>query len=163
MKDAAGVTPDEWEMWRSFRTMHRQLEATLERQLQRDADISGADYGVLLTLFEASGRQLRPSELGERLMWEKSRVSHQVSRMQKRGLVERRECDEDARGTWVGLTPDGTRAVLGSMREHANSLRKYFFDVLDPEQLDALRQASDRVASAIGPVDCDPDAEQAAP
>jgi DNA-binding MarR family transcriptional regulator len=77
--------------------------------------------------------------------------------MQKRGLVERRECDSDARGTWVGLTPDGTRAVLSSMREHANSLRKYFFDVLEPEQLDALRVASDRVAAAIGPVDCDPE------
>jgi DNA-binding MarR family transcriptional regulator len=157
VNDATGVTQDEWAMWRSFRMMHRQLEAALERQLQRDADISGADYGVLLTLFEATGHQLRPSEIGERLMWEKSRVSHQVSRMQKRGLVERRECDSDARGTWVGLTPDGTRAVLSSMREHANSLRKYFFDVLEPEQLDALRVASDRVATAIGPVDCDPE------
>jgi DNA-binding MarR family transcriptional regulator len=162
MNDAAGVSPDEWQLWRSFRTMHRQLDAALERQLQRDAEISAADYGVLMTLFEAAGRQLRPNEIGEKLVWEKSRVSHQVSRMQKRGLVERRECDDDARGTLVGLTAEGTRAVLGSMREHANSLRKYFFDVLDPAQLDALRQASDRVVNAIGPVTCDDDADTAA-
>jgi DNA-binding MarR family transcriptional regulator len=149
------VSADEWDAWRSFVSMRRRLDLALERQLQHDAGISAADYGVLLALFEAPGRQLRARELGERLSWEKSRVSHQVSRMQNRGLVERRECDTDARGTWVGLTNDGTRAVLGAMRDHATTLRKYFFDVLSPEELAAIHSASTRVLDVIDPELCE--------
>ena len=149
------VTPEEWQSWRAFRSMGRKLELALERQLQRDADISAADYGVLLALFEAPGKQLRGRDLGQLLSWEKSRVSHQVSRMEKRGLLERRDCETDARGSWIGLTNDGTRAVLGAMRDHAATLRRYFFDVLDPAELAAFRSVSDRVVDVIEPEICE--------
>jgi DNA-binding MarR family transcriptional regulator len=154
VEKTAGVSPTEWETWRSFSSMRRQLELALEHQLQRDAGISMSDYGVLLTLFEAPGRQLRARELGALLAWEKSRVSHQVSRMEKRGLVERRECDTDARGTWIAMTNDGRRAVLGAMRDHASTLRAYFFDVLSPEQLSAIRSVSTSVLDALEPQLC---------
>jgi DNA-binding MarR family transcriptional regulator len=75
--------------------------------------------------------------------------------MEKRGLVERRLCNEDARGTWVGMTPDGSRAVLGAMRDHAATLRRHFFDVLTPEELEVFRVASARVLETIEPVPCD--------
>ena len=143
------VTPEEWDVWRSFRTMRRQLDLELEHQLQRDADISAADYGVLISLFESPDKQLRAGELALELGWEKSRVSHQVSRMEKRGLVERILCDTDARGTWVGLTPDGSRAVLAATRGHAAALRQHFFDALTPEELAVLKAASDRVSATI--------------
>ena len=149
------VSTEEWDTWRAFYSMRRKLDLALERQLQRDADISAADYGVLLALFEAPGKQLRGRDLVERLSWEKSRVSHQVSRMEKRGLVERRECETDARGSWVGMTSDGSRAVLGAMRDHAAALRRYFFDILDPAELAAFRAVSDRVAGVIEPHLCD--------
>jgi len=155
MAETTTVTEEEWDAWRSFISMRRQLELALERQLQRDADISGSDYSVLISLFEAENKQLRARELGAVLAWEKSRVSHQVSRMEKRGLVERRECDTDARGTWIELTPAGSRAVLGAMREHASTLRDYFFDVLKPEELAAIKAASDRVLDVITPANCD--------
>lgn len=155
MSDATAVSPAEWNAWRAFLDMRRRLDLTLERQLQRDADISGSDFGVLVSLFEAPNKQLRAGELGDILGWEKSRVSHQVSRMEKRGLVERRLCDTDARGTWVGMTPDGSRAVLGAMRDHASTLRRHFFDVLTPEELEVLRTASARVLDTIEPVPCD--------
>jgi DNA-binding MarR family transcriptional regulator len=155
MPDATAVTPTEWEAWRAFLDMRRRLDLTLERQLQHDAEISGSDFGVLVTLFEAPKKQLRAGELGEILGWEKSRVSHQVSRMEKRGLVERRLCNEDARGTWVGMTPDGSRAVLGAMRDHAATLRRHFFDVLTPEELEVFRAASARVLEKLEPVPCD--------
>jgi len=145
------VTPEEWDAWRAFASMRRKLELALERQLQRDAEISAADYGVLLALFEAPGKQLRGRDLGEHLSWEKSRVSHQVSRMEKRGLVERRECETDLRGSWVGMTNDGTRAVLGAMRDHAATLRRYFFDVLEPAELAAFKTVSKRVIDVIEP------------
>jgi DNA-binding MarR family transcriptional regulator len=134
--------------------MRRELETALERQLQRDANVSMAEYGVLLALFESPDRQLRARELGRVLSWEKSRVSHQVTRMEKRGLVERRECDTDLRGTWIGITPDGSRAVLGVVREHAATLRSLFFDVVTPAELAALRTASQRVLDVVTPINC---------
>ena len=149
------VTPEEWDVWRTFHSMRRKLDLALERQLQRDADISAADFGILGALFEAPNRQLRARDLGRRLSWEKSRISHQVSRMEKRGLLERRECETDLRGSWIGLTNDGTRAVLGAMRDHAATLRRYFFDVLDPAELEAFKAISNRVIDVIEPEICD--------
>jgi DNA-binding MarR family transcriptional regulator len=149
MPPSAQVSPEEWEAWRSFHSMQRLLDLELEHQLQRDGDISASDYGVLITLFEAPDKLMRAGEISQVLGWEKSRVSHQVSRMEKRGLVERRLCDEDARGTWVGMTPSGSRAVLGAMRGHATALREHFFDVLSPEELIVLKQASERVRASI--------------
>ena len=87
MTDGTGVTETEWTAWRTFTSMRRQLDVALERQLQRDGDISAAEYSVLITLFEAEGKQLRARDIGMVLAWEKSRVSHQISRMEKRGLV----------------------------------------------------------------------------
>jgi len=155
MPDAANVTEQEWAAWRSFLSMRRRLDLALEHQLQRDADISASDYGVLITLFETPEKQLRAGEIAQTLGWEKSRVSHQVTRMEKRGLVERRLCDTDARGTWVGMTPDGSRAVLGAMRDHAATLRQYFFDVLTPDELAVFQGASDRVLAAIEPCEAE--------
>ena len=155
MTDGTGVSETEWTAWRTFTSMRRQLDVALERQLQRDGDISAAEYSVLITLFEAEGKQLRARDIGMVLAWEKSRVSHQVSRMEKRGLVGRRECDTDARGTWITLTADGKRAVLSAMREHAATIRSYFFDVVTADELEALRSASERVLGVITPVNCD--------
>lgn len=155
MTDGTGVTETEWTAWRTFTSMRRQLDVALERQLQRDGDISAAEYSVLITLFDAEGKQLRARDLGMVLAWEKSRVSHQVSRMEKRGLVERRECDTDGRGTWISLTADGKRAVLGAMREHSATIRNYFFDVLTPDELESFRTASERILGVITPVNCD--------
>jgi DNA-binding MarR family transcriptional regulator len=153
MPEAAAVSPEEWDAWRALLAMRRQLDLTLEHQLQRDGDISAADYGILISLFESPDKQLRAGELAHELAWEKSRVSHQVSRMEKRGLVERRLCNTDARGTWVGMTPAGSRAVLGAMRGHAAALRRHFFDVLSAEELAAITSASRHVLDTIEPRD----------
>lgn len=155
MSEVSEVPNESWDTWRSFFQMRRQLDRVLEKQLQRDADISAADYEILLTLFEAPDRQRRAHELGEILGWEKSRVSHQVSRMEKRGLVEKRLCDFDARGIWVTLTADGRRAVLGASRDHTKAIREYFFDVLSAEELASLKSMSMRVLEAIEPAACD--------
>ena len=149
------VSTEEWDSWMSFRSMSRKLDLALERQLQQDAEISAAEYGVLHALLQAPDRQLRARDLGRALLWEKSRVSHQVSRMEKRGLLERRECETDARGSWIGLTSDGARAVLRATRDHAATLRRYFFDVLDPAELSAFKAVSDRVVGVIDPEICE--------
>ncbi len=155
MSEVSAVSDAEWRVWRKFYAMRRQLDRALEQQLQRDAGISTPDYEILLAIFESPHRRLRSRDLAELIGWEKSRISHQVTRMESRGLVERSECEDDLRGTWVGITAEGRRATLGAMREHATAIRSIFFDALSTEELATLDSASGKVLSAIDPAYCE--------
>jgi DNA-binding MarR family transcriptional regulator len=155
LTDVSEVSEEDWGLWRDFVAMHRHLARELDRQLQRDAALSQADFFVMLALSEAPDRKLRTGELAELLAWEKSRVSHQVSRMESRGLLERTECDTDARGTWVGLTTEGRRILLGSMREHAAAIRRLFFDNLQQGEKAAIAGSSRRILEHISPTACE--------
>jgi DNA-binding MarR family transcriptional regulator len=135
--------------------MRRQLDLALERELHHDAQISGPEYDVLIALFEAPEKQLRARELGGLLGWEKSRLSHQVTRMAVRGLVERVDCETDARGTWIALTTAGRLATLDAVRAHAQTIRRLFFNVLTESELTVLQDVSNRVLVAIDPPGCD--------
>lgn len=155
-----GVTSEEWDAWRTFMTMRNSLDRTLERNLHASGDISAADYEVLIALFEAPDKTLRARELSTRIAWEKSRLSHQVTRMEKRGLLQRTECDTDGRGTWVSITPDGSRAVLTAMRGHNAAIREFFFDIVSPQELAALQALSQRVLDTIHPpAQCEAEAD----
>jgi DNA-binding MarR family transcriptional regulator len=136
--------------WRGFLAMHAQLTLELGRQLQRDTDLSAADYGVLVHLSEAPDHQLRAFELGDALQWEKSRLSHQLSRMVQRGLVERRTCPTDARGAHVAITPAGLDAIERAAPLHVAEIRRLFIDALTAEQLDQLAAISTAVLANLG-------------
>jgi DNA-binding MarR family transcriptional regulator len=155
MTEVSEISNEHWDAWRSVFAMRRQLDLVLERRLQQMADISQSEFEVLLAIFQEPGGQLRGRQLGERLGWERSRVSHLITRMERRGLVARNECTVDLRGTWIVLTSDGKRAVLGSMRDHAATIRRYFFDVLSDDELAVLATASNRILDAIGAAPCD--------
>ena len=135
--------------------MRRQLELTLERRLQADAGISTADYEILIALHNAPSMRLRAGQIGDIIGWEKSRVSHQITRMEQRDLVKRQECGDDARGVWVVLTDDGDRAVLNAANDRQEAVRQYFFDVLDDSEKDALLRISHKVLDTIKPPICD--------
>ncbi|CAN5160539.1 MarR family winged helix-turn-helix transcriptional regulator [soil metagenome] len=155
MSTVSEVSENDWQLWRDFMAMHQQLARELDRQLQRDAGISQADWSVLHVLSDVPDRKLRTGELAELLAWEKSRVSHQVTRMEARGLLERSDCDTDGRGTWVGLTTEGRRTLLGAMSEHALAIRQLFFDNLGDTEKSAISEASRRILDHINPAACD--------
>ena len=149
------TTESEMELWRSFYVMRRQLELTLERRLQADAGISTADYEILIALSNSPSKRLRAGQIGDLIGWEKSRVSHQITRMEQRDLLKREECGDDARGVWIVLTADGSRAVLGAERDRRAAVREYFFDVLSEEEKNALSEISRKVLHTIKPPICD--------
>jgi DNA-binding MarR family transcriptional regulator len=161
MPEVPTLTAEEWLVWRGFHDMRRQLDLALDRELHHDAQVSGPEYEVLISLFEAPEKQMRARELGTLLSWEKSRLSHQVTRMAARGLVERVDCETDARGTWIVLTTAGRLATLGAVRAHAQTIRRLFFDVLSESQLAVLQEVSGKVLDAIDPPDCEALAAQA--
>ncbi|MCU1513483.1 MAG: hypothetical protein JWO10_573 [Microbacteriaceae bacterium] len=150
MAEQAALTSAEVDLWRSFYTMRRTLDRALDLQLERDSRVSSSEWEVLIALGDAPGRRLRIKDIAGKIAWEKSRVSHLVTRMEKRGLVVRTECDSDARGTWIGLTADGRRAVLEGMRGHVAAIRSYFINVLGEGDAEMLSTLSKRVVDAIG-------------
>jgi len=143
------LTDEEWVVWDSFYAMRRRLDRALELRLQSDSGVSAPEYEILVGLGRSSDRRSRVRDIAEQIGWEKSRVSHQVTRMERRGLVRRTECSSDARGTWVELTPDGRRAMLAATRGHTAAIKRYFTDVLAGDD-DVVRAFSQRVLDSIG-------------
>jgi DNA-binding MarR family transcriptional regulator len=150
MADRSRLDPDELAAWRSFVDMHHRLERHLARQLQRDFGLSDSDYEILVSLSEAPGGRMRAYELGQATLWEKSRLSHHLSRMEKRGLVSREvDPDADARYPSVALTPAGRTAIESAAPVNAARVRELFIDVLGPKRLALFREASEDVLAAI--------------
>ena len=132
------LSDDEQRVWRSYLRAHVLLGARLSRQLQRDTDLSEADYAVLVNMSEAPDGRLRGFALAGALQWEKSRLSHQLTRMERRGLVRREECPTDGRGAFVVLTDEGRARIVAAAPLHAAEVRRWFVDALTAEQLAAL-------------------------
>src|SRR6266853_933238 len=117
-------------LWRSWLRLNQELPAVLEEQINRDGGLSAADYAVLVPLSESPEGMLRARELGREILWERSRLSHQLGRMEKRGLVVREECAEDARGAMVRMTDAGRAAIKRAAPGHVAATRQNFFDHL---------------------------------
>jgi DNA-binding MarR family transcriptional regulator len=123
-------------VWQAHLKLNRELYGALEAQLLREAGLSAADYAVLVPLSAAPEGVLRARELCTEIGWDRSRLSHQVSRMEKRGLVAREECAEDGRGLMVRLTDAGRTAIDGAAPQHVENVHRCFFDLLSKEELE---------------------------
>lgn len=134
--------------WRAYLQASNSLWDVLDRQLQQDSGINHAYYEILVTLSEAPDRQLRMSELAERLLSSRSRLSHAVARLEERGWVERVACPTDRRGQLAVLTDAGFQALVGAAPGHVAAVRANLVDVLTPAQLRALRDISEAISAA---------------
>jgi DNA-binding MarR family transcriptional regulator len=132
------MTAAELATWRALVDMTAELRKILGAQLLQESSLSPADYQVLLALSEAAGRRLRSSELAASIDWERSRLSHHLGRMERRGLIRRDDCATDSRGAEVSLTDDGARMFRGATAPHTRAIKKHFADALTPEQFEAL-------------------------
>lgn len=139
------LTPEEWDAWRGVVRMYERLTGRLTRHLQQDAHLSPADFAVLVDLSEAPGGRRRHVDLSRCLEWEKSRMSHQVSRMAKRGLVAR----QDGRGAFVAITPEGMETIKAAAPRHVEVVRELFVDLLTPEELRQFARVANRVIEHV--------------
>ncbi|NJC72890.1 MarR family transcriptional regulator [Planosporangium thailandense] len=140
---------DEQRAWRAFMRMQAQLTAQLGRQLQADSGLSLADYEVLVQLTDVPDGRIRPYELQRNLQWEQSRLSHHLTRMQRRGLITREECTEDGRGAFVVLTDAGRQAITAAAPGHVAAVRRLFFDGLTRDQIATLQRVSQQVLAQL--------------
>jgi DNA-binding MarR family transcriptional regulator len=131
--------------WRGYMRMRTLLNAEIVRDLAREAGLSGPDYDVLSNLSEAEGRRARLRDLAARMAWSTSRLSHHITRMERRGLVRREDYPGDARGAVVVLTEEGLRTIVEVAPGHVASVRRHFIDLLSREQLEALAEIAQTV------------------
>lgn len=144
------MTSSERAVWRSLLDTTSELRRILGAELQ-ESRLSPADYQVLLALSEADGRRLRSSELASIIDWERSRLSHQLRRMEQRRLIRRDDCATDSRGAEVSLTRDGARIFRQATAPHMRAIKKHFADALTPEQFEALAQVLQALQSHLHP------------
>ncbi len=130
--------------WRNFSLMQFQLNALLGRDLA-PTGLSYQDYVVLAALSDQPDGQARLVELGRGLGWEKSRISHHITRMEQRQLVARVKCPADRRGWFVTMTVQGRAAITAAAPAHVALVRRQFIDLLSVEQLATL----DEIATLV--------------
>lgn len=135
--------------WRAYLDMQGRLTTQLNREMQEHSGLSSPDFAVLVQLSEHADGRMRVLELARALRWEKSRLSHQLTRMERRGLLERSGCGTDRRGAFIVLTAEGRTAVERAAPAHAESVRRYLFDGLSPELLDSWAAVSRHVVERL--------------
>jgi DNA-binding MarR family transcriptional regulator len=135
--------------WRSFQQMQMRLLARLARDLGAHSGLSYQDYAVLVALTDQPEGGMRLFQLGHELGWEKSRISHQVTRMAQRGLVDKRACGSDRRGAVVVVTQAGRDEIGAAAPSHLRAVRRLFIDRLTPAQLETLADLSETVLAAV--------------
>jgi DNA-binding MarR family transcriptional regulator len=147
--DVRWLTAQEERVWRRWLTLNVLLSATLHRELQDDAGLSMPDFEVLVHLTDSPEGRIRVTDLARLLQWDRSRVSHHVTRMERRRLVQRVECAEDGRGAFIAITPQGRAAIEQAAPGHVTTVRRLVFDALSPEELDAFATIIGKVLAQL--------------
>lgn len=147
--DVPWLSPEELRAWHGLQFMQMRLTAELAKQLALDSDLSYSDYLVLVALTREAQGRLRAWELVRDLGWEKSRVSHHVTRMVERGLVRKQACTTDRRGGFVVVTARGRRQIAAAAPGHVRAVRRLFLDHVTGEQLKAIATAAQNVLAAF--------------
>lgn len=141
----------EQQAWRAWLYSTQLLADRLDRELTRETGISHAYYEILVQLSETPGRSLRMSELAERCLSSRSRLSHAVSRLEERGWVRRQVCPDDGRGQLAVLTEEGFAALEAAAPVHVQSVRTHLFDQLSPAQVAAMTDIGRTLLAHLDP------------
>ncbi len=138
------LTPKQQRAWVAYMRVQLRMNYEMNRQLQADSGLSLADYDVLVALSD-NDAGMRVSDLAAQIGWERSRLSHQLRRMEERGLTERRPSAEDGRTSNVVLTANGRRAITDAAPGHVDLVRALFFDPLPDNLLGPFTAALEHI------------------
>lgn len=148
-REAVWLSDDEQRLWRRWLRVNALLPATLHRALQADSGLSLPDFEVLVHLTDSPEGRVRVGDLARALQWERSRVSHHVTRMERRHLVTREGCSDDARGAFVVLTSQGQQAIEQAAPGHVRAVRGCVFDQLTQDEVEVMSRALARIQSRL--------------
>lgn len=142
MSDATGRTADkplsvrERAVWHAIKKLSEVAYSVIAREIEVETGLSGADFGVLSRLEDLGSGRLGQKELTDSLEWDKSRLSHHLTRMEARGLLRREQAE--GRGVDVAILPGGRRAISAARPVHARAVRKHILQFVGPAHASAL-------------------------
>jgi DNA-binding MarR family transcriptional regulator len=151
MSDEVWLSDEQQRAWVRFIAVVERLPGVLDTQLQHDADLTHFEYFTLAMLSESPARALRMTELAAVTNATLPRLSHVVSRLEKRGFVERQPCPEDRRATNAQLTELGWRKVIDTAPGHVTTVRQTVIDPLDENDIEDLGRVMGKVLAQLDP------------
>ncbi|MFG1795235.1 MarR family winged helix-turn-helix transcriptional regulator [Nocardia altamirensis] len=143
MTDPRWLDDVEMRAWVGFVRTRDLIAAAVGRDSTRESNLTYVEYSVLAFLSKTPEHRTTFAELAAKLEWSQSRLSHQITRMEKRGLVVREPIPDDARRTAARLTPRGAEVLGSAAPAHVLSVRRHMIDILDRQQLAALADIYD--------------------
>lgn len=132
------LTVAEQRAWSGMLHITAALRKRMGTIISDEAGLSETDYAVLVPIVYAGDSPLRSSELAEAISWDRSRLSHHLSRLETRGLIERTPHAKDSRGAVLHITGTGLAAVRLASGPHLRSIKHLFADALSDEQIRSL-------------------------
>ncbi|GAA4114642.1 MULTISPECIES: MarR family transcriptional regulator [Streptomyces] len=142
------LSDDEQCAWRTYLDVNRMLTYQMEKDLQ-PFGLTNNDYEILVNLSESADKRMRMSDLAAATLQSKSRLSHQITRMETAGLVRRENCESDRRGLFAVLTEQGAETMEKVAPHHVASVRRHFIDLLSSGALADLRESLTPVAEHL--------------
>jgi DNA-binding MarR family transcriptional regulator len=150
---AEQLTQGEASTWRFIQKLTELAQGVVESEIRAAADLSTSEFEVLRCLLDRPDRQLRQNELAAQLGWDKSRLSHQLTRMEHRQLIERKKA---GRIHAVTLTRLGQQKFELAGLAHVTAVRALLVDHLSSDEREALLrtavlQADEQPVEAAAP------------
>ncbi len=141
------LSPVELQAWQGLLRVHGALTGALDGELRAEHGLSLTCYEVLTRLADAPVGRLRMTELAESVLLSRSGLTRLVDRLEAEGLIERRECPDDARGAFATITRGGRSLLERARQTHLSVVRERFISRFDSEELRELVRHWDRVLS----------------
>lgn len=140
----------EMRAWRAYVDGGQRLMGVLNKDLQDAHGLTMAEYRILVMLSEAPDGSRRMSDLADGVLSSRSRLTHQIRRMESDGMVERNTCVDDGRGVLAVITDEGKRRLEEAAPTHVVSVRKHLVDLLTARELSVLGDIFEKVDAAMG-------------
>jgi DNA-binding MarR family transcriptional regulator len=135
--------------WRAYIDGAQRLQGVLNKDLQDAHNLTMAEYRILVMLSESPDGSLRMSDLADGVLSSRSRLTHQIRRMESDGMVERSTCVDDGRGVLAVITAEGKRRLAEAAPTHVSSVRAHLVDLLTTRELSVLGDIFEKVDAAM--------------
>ncbi len=137
------LNEDEMQIWNMWKGSFKRVFGRVVKEMSDHTGLSEGDFGVLDRLVQFGNGKLRQQELADSMDWDKSRLSHHLTRMEKRGLVLRKPSDTD-RGVQVMITSAGKSALAEALPIVSKAIRRHFLDLITDQDIESIARMADK-------------------
>jgi DNA-binding MarR family transcriptional regulator len=136
---------DELAAWRGMLRVHSEMTRVLDAELTHRHGLPLTSYEVLLFLADSPDGRMRMSDLADSVLLSRSGLTRLVDRLEREGLLERKQCEDDARGYFAAITDRGRAVFAEARRTHLAGVRERFLSRFSRDDLRTLGELWEKV------------------